>query len=60
LAAKQQDKLVIDDYSNNVIEKMLEFIYDDKVDLGRNMTFVEEMLFASGKYRIEKLKVGII
>jgi hypothetical protein len=60
LSGKQEDKLVIDEFKADVVQKMLEFIYDEKVDLGKDMAFIEELLMAAGKYEIEKLKVRII
>jgi hypothetical protein len=60
MAGKQQDKLIIDDFDACVIQKMLEFAYDKKVELGRDVEFVEKILMASGKYGVEKLKVSII
>jgi hypothetical protein len=51
---------VIDDFKANVVQKMLEFIYDDKSDLGKDTAFIEELVKAAQKYEVEKLKVGII
>jgi hypothetical protein len=57
---QQQDKLVIDDFEAHVIQKMLEFIYDDTANLSVGIYFLEKILKAAGKYEIEKLKVRII
>jgi hypothetical protein len=60
LVNKKQNKLVINELESDVVQKMLEFIYDEKVDLGKDTAFIEELLMAAGKYEIEKLKVSII
>jgi hypothetical protein len=51
---------VIEDLKANVVQKMLEFIYDNNIDLGKDMAFIEELVKAAQKYEVEKLKVGII
>jgi hypothetical protein len=38
---------------------MLQFIYNENVELGNDVKFIEELLLASGKYEIEKLKVSL-
>lgn len=57
LAGNQENKLVIDDFKASVVKKMLEFAYDENVELGKDMEFIENLLRASGKYGVEKLKV---
>lgn len=60
LAGKQQDKLVIDDLDLCVTQTMLEFMYDNTINLGKDIQFIDQLLVAAGKYDVEKLKVRII
>jgi hypothetical protein len=39
---------------------MLKFIYDENVEIGQDMEFIEQLLIASAKYGVNKLKVSKI
>jgi hypothetical protein len=58
LTDKQEDKLVIDEFKADVVQNMLKFAYNEKVELGKNMEFIEELLNAAGTYGVNKLKVA--
>jgi hypothetical protein len=60
MTKKQEDKLILDDFNAQVVQKMLEFAYDKNVKLKNDMKFVEQLLVAAEKYEIGELKVGII
>lgn len=59
LFEKQEKQLIIEGFDAPVIQKMLEFTYDNNVDLGEDVKFIEQLLLAANTYGVEKLKVSI-
>jgi hypothetical protein len=56
---KQEDRFVIDGFEALVVQKMLKFIYDNTVELGENIKFIEQLWLLATKYGVKKLKVSI-